>query len=47
MTPKWFHLGLRQVVMALMVWATDVPQELLQSEARPFLFEENLGGANH
>ena len=25
--------GLRQVVMALMLWAIDVPQELLQSDA--------------
>ena len=25
--------GLRQVVMALMFWAIDVPQELLQSDA--------------
>ena len=31
------HLGLRQVVMALMHWAIDVPQKLLQSEARLFL----------
>jgi hypothetical protein len=45
---KYFHLGLRQVVMALMDWAIDVPQELLQSDAKtgpranessPFLFE--------
>ena len=27
--------GLRQVVMALMFWAIDVPQELLQSDAIP------------
>ena len=27
--------GLRQVVMALMFWAIDVPQELLQSDAKP------------
>jgi hypothetical protein len=33
-----FHLGLRQAVMALMNWAIDVPQKLLQSEAKPFLF---------
>jgi hypothetical protein len=32
-----FHLGLRQAVMALMHWAIDVPQKLLQSEAKPFL----------
>ena len=32
-----FHLGLRQVVMALMNWAIDVPQKLLQSDAKPFL----------
>ena len=25
---KYFHLGLRQVVMALMNWAIDVPLEL-------------------
>ena len=30
--------GLRQVVMALMFWAIDVPQELLQSDA--ILFRE-------
>lgn len=30
----YFHLGLRQVVMALMNWAIDVPQELLQSDAK-------------
>jgi len=29
-------LGLRQVVMALMNWAIDVPQKLLQSDARLF-----------
>ena len=34
-----FHLGLRQVVMALMNWAIDVPQKLLQSDANP---PENL-----
>jgi hypothetical protein len=33
-----FHLGRRQAVMALMIWAIDVPQELLQSEAKPFLY---------
>jgi hypothetical protein len=32
-----FHLGLRQVVMALMNWAIDVPQKLLQSDAKSFL----------
>jgi hypothetical protein len=32
-----YHLGLRQVVMALMNWAIDVPQKLLQSDAKPFL----------
>jgi len=26
-------MGLRQAVMALMLWAIDVPQELLQSDA--------------
>jgi hypothetical protein len=31
-----FHLGLRQVFMALMNWAIDVPQKLLQSDARLF-----------
>jgi hypothetical protein len=31
-----YHLGLRQAVMALMNWAIDVPQKLLQSEAKPF-----------
>jgi hypothetical protein len=30
---KYFHLGLRQVVMVLMNWAIDVPRELLQSDA--------------
>jgi len=29
-----FHLGQRQVVMALMNWAIDVPQKLLQSDAK-------------
>ena len=32
-----FHLGLRQVVMALMNWAIDVPQKLLQNDAKLFL----------
>jgi len=31
-----YHLGLRQAVMALMFWAIDVPQKLLQSDAKPF-----------
>ena len=31
-----YHLGLRQVVMALMNWAIDVPQKLLQSDAKLF-----------
>lgn len=31
-----FHLGLRQVFMALMNWAIDVPQKLLQSDAKLF-----------
>ena len=31
---EYFHLGLRQVVMALMGWAIDVPQGLLQSDAK-------------
>jgi hypothetical protein len=30
------HLGLRQVFMALMNWAIDVPQKLLQSDAKLF-----------
>ena len=29
--------GLRQVVMTLMLWAIDVPQELLQSDAILFI----------
>jgi len=33
-----FHLGLRQVVMALMYWAIDVPQKLLQSDAKLILY---------
>jgi len=35
-----FHLGQRQAVMALMNWAIDVPQELLQSDAKtiPLIF---------
>ena len=36
MFPIGLHLGLRQVFMALMLWAINVPQELLQSEARLF-----------
>jgi hypothetical protein len=32
-----YHLGLRQAVMALMNWAIDVPQKLLQSDANSFL----------
>ena len=35
-----FHLGLRQVVMALMNWAIDVPQKLLQSDAKLFFLKE-------
>jgi hypothetical protein len=31
-----YYLGLRQVVMALMNWAIDVPQKLLQSDAKLF-----------
>jgi|HubBroStandDraft_2_1064218.scaffolds.fasta_scaffold685118_1 hypothetical protein len=31
-----YHLGLRQVFMALMNWAIDVPQKLLQSDAKLF-----------
>ena len=33
MFPIGLHLGLRQVFMALMLWAIDVPQKLLQSDA--------------
>ena len=42
-----YHLGLRQVVMALMNWAIDVPQKLLQSDAILFLFIKKQRGANH
>ena len=43
-----YHLGLRQVVMALMNWAIDVPQKFLQSDAKPFsILENKLGRANH
>ena len=31
-----YHLGLRQVFMALMNWAIDVPQKLLQNDANFF-----------
>lgn len=31
---KYYHLGLRQVVMALMNWAIDVPQKFLQNDAK-------------
>ena len=34
MVTKYFHLGLRQAVMALMNWAIDVPRKLLQSDAK-------------
>jgi hypothetical protein len=34
---KYLHLGLRQVVMVLMDWAIDVPQELLQFDAKTVL----------
>lgn len=34
----YYHLGLRQVVMALMNWAIDVPHELLQFDAKLKLF---------
>lgn len=37
------QMGLRQVVMALMFWAIDVPQELLQSDA----ILPIRSGANH
>ena len=36
-----FHLGLRQAVMALMNWAIDVPQKLLQSDAIPIQINLN------
>jgi hypothetical protein len=36
MVIKYFHLGLRQAVMALMNWAIDVPQKLGQSDAKFF-----------
>lgn len=39
-----YHLGLRQVVMALMNWAIDVPQKLLQSDAKPFPLAGGLKG---
>ena len=32
-----YHLGLRQVFMALMNWAIDVPRKLSQSDAKLFL----------
>ena len=43
MVPIGFHLGLRQVVMALMNWAIDVPLELnkvMQYPLSPRLMEE-------
>jgi hypothetical protein len=36
---KKFHLGLRQAVMALMDWAIDVPQKLLQNDAILFTYK--------
>lgn len=36
MVIKYFHLGQRQAVMALMNWAIDVPQKLGQSDAKSF-----------
>jgi len=42
-----YHLGLRQVVMALMNWAINVPQKLLQSDAKPYLFIDIQEIANH
>ena len=40
MTFKYFvHMGLRQVVMVQMGWAIDVPQELLQSDAKTGLLD--------
>jgi len=38
MTIKYYHLGLRQVVMVLMDWAINVPQKLLQSAAKTYPF---------
>ena len=38
-----YHLGLRQVVMALMNWAIDVPQKLLQSDAKLLSAFDNEG----
>ena len=37
MVPIGFHLGLRQVVMALMNWAIDVPLELNKVMQYPLL----------
>ena len=37
-----FHLGRRQVVMVLMDWAIDVPRKLLQSDAKPDLYNNYL-----
>jgi hypothetical protein len=39
---KKFHLGLRQAVMALMDWAIDVPQKLLQNDAILFTYNINF-----
>jgi len=44
MVIKYFHLGLRQAVMALMNWAIDVPQKLGQSDAKSF--STSLRGLN-
>jgi hypothetical protein len=35
-------MGLRQALMALMEWATNVPQKLLQCDAIHFSLEEVL-----
>ena len=35
-----YHLGLRQAFMALMNWAIDVPQVLLQNDAKRCTTEE-------
>ncbi len=39
---KYYHLGLRQVVMALMIWAIDVPQLFLQNDAKLLLVRVRL-----
>lgn len=39
---KKYHLGLRQVFMALMNWAIDVLQKLLQSDANIYFIAAGL-----